>query len=562
MTLFDATVENAVSTFKGRLLDFDPFKFQHSLGAIFSSIFRVADLSVGYVLYSQEDAQACDLNDVMSDRSIVINTHTGVDNPIQLWKAYRELAGSGRYIAFSDLSNLSAKGTDKLVLKHLEAANYRSLILAPVSDGAKLLGVLEIASPRTGELNSITANKLDVVMPHFTDKLNQMSFEMENKIQAMIQRNFTTLHASVNWKFRQQAKQHLHESGQDSVIAGPGEIVFDGLVPMYGQVDVAGSSIARNLSVKKDLMRQLSSALKLLLKIQMKQNEAVLAAVISELQLQLHKLTEIFQVSAEHHLQIYLSEHVHPLLKTYHDRVAAGSVDRYLAASADKHGRFQFYRRKYEDTLAKINAALVIELDRQQEIAQRIFPHYYERFKSDGIEHTLYLGQSISPTHNYKPHIIQLLRAWQLRTTCQMMVEHHRIRPSLPYPLKVTALILVYHTQIAIRFRMDEKRFDVDGTYNARFEMVKKRIDKAHVKGTAKRIVRAGSVTVVFTSAAERTHYLEHIQLLQQENLLAPQIENFDIEDLQGLVGLKGIMVRVICPDQDLTDSVQIKGLM
>jgi hypothetical protein len=94
---------------------------------------------------------------------------------------------------------------------------------------------------------------------------------------------------------------------------------------------------------------------------------------------------------------------------------------------------------------------------------------------------------------------------------------------------------------------MDEKRFDVDGTYNARFEMVKKRIDKAHIKGTSKRIIRPGCVTVVFTSAIDRTQYLVHIQLLQEENLLARQVESFDVEDLQGLVGLKGLMVKVIC---------------
>jgi hypothetical protein len=37
---------------------------------------------------------------------------------------------------------------------------------------------------------------------------------------------------------------------------------------------------------------------------------------------------------------------------------------------------------------------------------------------------------------------------------------------------------------------MDEKRFDVDGTYNARYEVVKKRIDKANIKGTKERITQ------------------------------------------------------------------------
>ena len=35
---------------------------------------------------------------------------------------------------------------------------------------------------------------------------------------------------------------------------------------------------------------------------------------------------------------------------------------------------------------------------RKQLDAQQIYPHYYERFKTDGVEHNLYIGASISPT--------------------------------------------------------------------------------------------------------------------------------------------------------------------
>jgi hypothetical protein len=35
---------------------------------------------------------------------------------------------------------------------------------------------------------------------------------------------------------------------------------------------------------------------------------------------------------------------------------------------------------------------------------------------------------------------------------------------------------------------MDEKRFDVDGTYNARYEVVKNVLTKQHIKGTTERI--------------------------------------------------------------------------
>ena len=49
----------------------------------------------------------------------------------------------------------------------------------------------------------------------------------------------------------------------------------------------------------------------------------------------------------------------------------------------------------------------------------------------------------------------------------------------LPIPLETTHLILVQHAPLSIRFRFDEKRFDVDGAYDIRYEIVKKRIDKA-----------------------------------------------------------------------------------
>jgi hypothetical protein len=30
-------------------------------------------------------------------------------------------------------------------------------------------------------------------------------------------------------------------------------------------------------------------------------------------------------------------------------------------------------------------------LDKEQTEAQKIFPHYFERFKTDGVEHNLYI---------------------------------------------------------------------------------------------------------------------------------------------------------------------------
>jgi hypothetical protein len=57
---------------------------------------------------------------------------------------------------------------------------------------------------------------------------------------------------------------------------------------------------------------------------------------------------------------------------------------------------------------------------------------------------------------------------------------------------------------------MDEKRFDVDGTYNARYEVVKKRIDKANIKGTKERITQKRKSPL--SHNYEETEYLKYIK--------------------------------------------------
>ena len=112
--------------------------------------------------------------------------------------------------------------------------------------------------------------------------------------------------------------------------------------------------------------------------------------------------------------------------------------------------------------------------------------------------------------------------------------------------MEVTSLLLVFNQPITIRFRMDEKRFDVDGSYNARYEVVKKRIDKAYIKGTKERITQNKKITIVYTQQSEEYEYRRYINFLQHKNRLGSEIEHFEIEDLQGVSGLKGLRVQVL----------------
>jgi hypothetical protein len=90
---------------------------------------------------------------------------------------------------------------------------------------------------------------------------------------------------------------------------------------------------------------------------------------------------------------------------------------------------------------------------------------------------------------------------------------------------------------------MDEKRFDVDGTYNARYEVVKKRIDKANIKGR-KELLKRENHHCVFPQL-RRNRIPKVYQVLQFKGILEPTIEQFDVEELQGVSGLKAIRIKV-----------------
>jgi hypothetical protein len=242
----------------------------------------------------------------------------------------------------------------------------------------------------------------------------------------------------------------------------------------------------------------------------------------------------------------YLDLHVHPRLKQESDPALAAALKKYFAATGKQHGAFHTHRRMYEKTITTINERMAEIIDSRQPEAQAIFPHYYERFKTDGVEHNLYIGPSIAPTRQFDLEKLQELRIWQLRVVCEMEAAHRQLKCTLPYPLDVRSLILVHYSTISIRFRMDEKRFDVDGSYNARFEILKKRIDKAHIKNTRQRITQAGKLTIVYSNEKEEKEYLLYINLLQNENLLADEIETLEVEDLQGVSGLKVLRVKLI----------------
>lgn len=550
VSLFDATTESAISNLKSNLLkaDNDPNSKQ-STEIIFRSIFKISDLKVGLIIYNEEENKF--IKPPFNKNEITSYILFDQEETVNCEKAFfgcsiNTLIEEKKPFIISNVEKFSTITENEELGKHLLKQNIKSCILAPVLKNNKLLGVIELVSSETRALNSINANNLDLLLPYVIDTLERYNIDLQNQIEAVIQREYTAIHSSVYWKFKNEAEKYYrtNDPSKDYIFK---EIVFKEVYPLYGQIDIKGSSKHRNDTVKEDLKNQLKTLLNIFESLKSNNALSLLEQRKFEMQSYFNELQLELKADTEQQIQNYIQKEIHPILKNSKaDNDCQLLIDNYFEELDPKTALFYHSRKKFDDAMSIINKKMAFILDKEQVEAQKIFPHYFERFKTDGVEHNLYIGASITPTQDFDNMYLNNLRLWQLQTLCKMELEHHRLKSILPYELDVTSLILVFSSPLSIRFRMDEKRFDVDGTYNARYEVVKKRIDKANIKGTQERITQKEKITIVYSHSYEEAEYLKYIKFLQFKKILEPTIEQFDIEELQGVSGLKALRIKVV----------------
>lgn len=559
VTLFNATVESAVSNLKSSLLK--PEQQQNEIDEntqdIFRSIYKIPDLRVGLILYNKEENKFTkppfNSNTI---ESYILNDNQEINcENTTFGCSLKNILESKKPFSISNVMEFGSTDSNQGLAEHLLSQGIQSCILAPVIKGDNLLGIIELVSSQLGELNSINANNLDLILPYIVDTLERYNSDLQNQVEAIIQREYTAIHSSVYWKFKNEVQKYFQNNGFNKEYTFK-EIVFKELYPLYGQIDIKSSSEHRNETVKTDLIAQLERLLTIFNNLKTSSELSLLEQRKFEMQSYILSLKNELKADTEQQIQNYIKNQIHPILTTYQDdKKSLEAITSYFDDLDPKSDLFYHARKKFDDAMSIINKKMSSIIDKEQEAAQAIFPHYFERFKTDGVEHNMYIGSSITPTQPFDLLYLNNLRLWQLQTMCKMELEHHHLKLALPYKLDVTSLILVFSSPISIRFRMDEKRFDVDGTYNARYEVVKKRIDKAHIKGTQERITQSEKITIVYSHKFEQAEYLKYIKFLQFKKILEPEIEQFDIEELQGVSGLKAIRIKVSNKKEQISEK-------
>ncbi|HEV8504872.1 MAG TPA: GAF domain-containing protein, partial [Chitinophagaceae bacterium] len=220
-------------------------------------------------------------------------------------------------------------------------------------------------------------------------------------------------------------------------------------------------------------------------------------------------------------------------------------INNYYSTINNTDSSLYRYRQEYEESVLKINEVLSAFLEKEEETIQRSYPHYFEKYRTDGLEYNIYIGQSISPNNPFNVLYLKNIRLWQLTSMAEAARITHLLLPSLKVPLQTTQLILIHSQCISISFRKDERKFDVEGSYNIRYEVIKKRLDKVRIKGTEERLTQPGKIAIVYYNQKEVPEYLEYIEFLKNKNVLKPNVEFLELEELQGVTGMKALRVDI-----------------
>lgn len=450
---------------------------------------------------------------------------------------FARAADANRVWNIADLSLDCQTDCERMLLNQ----GVRSMLLIPLvvraiksNRGAKqLAGIVGLISDRPHNFDGLDCRYAEELMPAFTAALRQA-----------IQQRFTNIHPAVEWRFLQEAERRSWGLASEP-------IVFANVYPLYGISDIRGSSEERNRAIQADLLEQFQLGIKVVEAVCQFQESSLGEQLQLDLLGYIEQIKERVTVDAEVSVSRVLSDRLEVYLDYFAQcgTEAQTAVETYRQSCNNDHKSVYVSRAHYDQTISRINSLLKETWERWQVRMQQIIPHYSDVESTDGINHMIYVGDSIDS--KFSVYHLRSLRYEQLRAVCDCARTAFKFQTLYNTQMEVTHLVLVQDLTVdIIHDENTEKLFEVRGTRDIRYEIVKKRIDKAVDEESRTRITQPGMLTLVYSSEEEWAEYQQYMRYLSREGWIEPEIQSGTVEPLQGITGLKFARVRVLpAPD-------------
>lgn len=433
-------------------------------------------------------------------------------------------------------------------LSHFVKAGVRSMATMPVFYRQTMVGTFCMYTLGEDQFDGQAIALLETALPAIGQLLQVFIDEFNLEIEDIVREKFTSVQPAVQWKFREAAWQHLYRQ-KNKMPAAACKIQFNDLHPLYGAIDIRNSSVQRNAAIIADLNAHLDllrNTFDGLLPLQH-------SPLMEQMRYTLHKWKQVLtqeilsaadEASINHFLESAVNDWLDHLVT---QQPACGqAVEDYRQQVQRPDSPVSANRRALETSMKMINNSINTYLDAENNQLQREYPCYFEKFRTDGVEYDCYIGQSIAPDKKFDHFYLKSIRLWQLTSMGNIARLTRSLLHGMPVPLHTTQLIFVHDKTIDISFRADERRFDVEGAYNIRYQMIKKRIDKVHVRNTGERLTQPDTLAIIYFNRSDLDDYLPSLQYLQETGVFSPGIEELELEDLQGVSGLRALRVGIV----------------
>jgi hypothetical protein len=424
----------------------------------------------------------------------------------------------------------------------------RSLALIPVFYDHAVVGVLGMHTWSGDFFDEKTLSLLEPALDPIAQLLQVYIDEFNLEIENIIKEKYTSIQPSVQWKFNEAAWHHLHDK-KKNIPPRNENIAFENVYPFYGAIDIRNSTTERNSASKADLGLHLSMLEETLQSLRAHDQSSLMEEILFNCK----KWNDILKEGAlntteENNLNIFLKEETTDYLRHVAQTQPRTKtmIEKYLEIISSGKGEVYKNRQALEVSMQMINTAINNYFEAEKEKLQLTYPCYFEKFRTDGVEYDIYIGQSIAPEKPFNNFHLKNLRLWQLSSMAHVVKLMNLLLPDLPVKLSTTQLVFIHNHTIDISFRADERKFDVEGAYNIRYQMIKKRIDKVMIRGSQERLTQPDKLALIYFNRRDIEDYLPFVKYLQETGVLHTDTEDLDLEDLQGLSGLKALRVRVL----------------
>ncbi|HOV14867.1 MAG TPA: GAF domain-containing protein, partial [Spirochaetota bacterium] len=432
--------------------------------------------------------------------------------------------------------------TDEEILN----GGIKSIVIRPLHLDNKIIGIFLIKSKNQCEFDPLNLMKLEEIYPLFSLVIERALEDFDNEVESLVQKNFTSIHPAIEWKFR-KAAMSLIDRNKNGLENEMEKIIFEDVYPLYCATDIRGSSTQRNHAIQSDLAEHLTIVKDIIESANSIKNLPILDEFIYRINKYIDDLSDGLVTGDELEIINFLRKEIEVSfsdLKLFGDEIK-NKIEKYNNILDPEIGTLYSKRRDFDESVDLINKTISNYLDKMQIEAQKMFPHYFDKNTTDGVDQNIYIGASLTDKVKFDKLYLKNLRLWQLIVLSNIARLTDKLIEKLKIPLETTHLIVVQDMPLTLVFKTDEKKLAVEGAYNIRYEIMKKRIDKAVVKESGERLTQIGKIAIVYTQNSEANEYRQYIEFLTAKGYLDGNIEDLLLEDLQGIKGLKALRVGI-----------------